>query len=162
MHLRTTPQHILAITVAAAALFATPAMARAADSDLRASAKTSSLAGTPAPGQDLRGERARDAARTLTEAAPAVAKQDLRGEHARDAARTGTVAAPAAAKQDLRGERARNAARPGATPVIADPPALARNRKALPPLDSGPATWFIVLAALAGATAGVVRIRNVT
>jgi len=140
MHLRSTSRSLLAATMAASLLAATPALARTADESSRATVQTSSLAGTVSPGQDLRGEHARDAARGITGAPPATPKQDLRGEHARDAARL--TPAPIT-----------RAAAPAAQPA-----------KALPATDDdgGRAqTWLIVLVGLAGAaiaaggTAGV-------
>jgi hypothetical protein len=141
MHLRSTSRSLLAATMAASLLAATPALARTADDRGGSAAiRTSSLAGTVAPGQDLRGEHARDAARGITVAPPATPKQDLRGEHARDAARL--TPAPIT-----------RAAAPAAQPA-----------KALPAADDdgGRAqTWLIVLVGLAGAaiaaggTAGV-------
>lgn len=62
MHLRLTPQYVVAVALAAVALLASTATARPLPPDLRAEAATSSLAGTHAPRQDLRGEHARDAA----------------------------------------------------------------------------------------------------
>jgi hypothetical protein len=63
MYLRSTSRSLLAATMAASLLAATPALARTADEGSRATVQTSSLAGTVSPGQDLRGEHARDAAR---------------------------------------------------------------------------------------------------
>jgi hypothetical protein len=135
-----TTRSLLATAIAASLLVATPALARTTDDGARAAARTSSLAGTVSPGQDLRGEHARDAARAVT-ITPATPRQDLRGEHARDAART--------------------------TPMPATPPAdtPAQPVKALPVADSDgglPATWLLVLAGLAGAAlaaGGTVRVR---
>jgi hypothetical protein len=66
---RTTLKHTLAAAVAASALAASPALARPidfgpADAGSRSQSPTSSLAGTTdgLPKQDLRGERAKDAA----------------------------------------------------------------------------------------------------
>ena len=68
---RTTLKHTLAAAVAASALAASPALARPidsvpADAGSRSQSPTGSLAGTTdgLPKQDLRGERAQDAART--------------------------------------------------------------------------------------------------
>jgi hypothetical protein len=60
---RTTLQHALVAALAAGALVASPAIARPSDRVDRFESPTSSLAGTSSPGQDLRGEHARDAAR---------------------------------------------------------------------------------------------------
>jgi hypothetical protein len=144
MHLRSNSRSLLAATMAASLLAATPALARTTD-DGRGSAavRTSSLAGTVSPGHP---------------------SQDLRGEHARDAARGITVAPPATPKQDLRGEHARDAARLTPAPITRAAAPPAQPAKALPATDDdgGRAqTWLIVLVGLAGAaiaaggTAGV-------
>jgi hypothetical protein len=137
MSLRSTSRSLLAAGIAASLLASAPALARTADEGVR----TSSLAGTASPRQDLRGEHARDAARAITHAPPAGPSQDLRGEHARDAARLTPM------------------------PVTLPPDAQAQPAKALPATtndDGGRATtWLIVLVGLAGAaiaaggTAGV-------
>ena len=143
MHLRSTSRSLLAATMAASLLAATPALARTADEGSRATVQTSSLAGTVSPGHP---------------------GQDLRGEHARDAARGSTVASPATPKQDLRGEHARDAARLTPAPITRAAAPAAQPAKALPAADDdgGRAqTWLIVLVGLAGAaiaaggTAGV-------
>ena len=59
MSLRSTSRSLLAAGIAASLLASAPALARTADEGVR----TSSLAGTASPRQDLRGEHARDAAR---------------------------------------------------------------------------------------------------
>jgi hypothetical protein len=136
MSLRSTSRSLLAAAIATSLLASAPALARTADDGVR----TSSLAGTVSPGQDLRGEHARDAARAITHAAPVTPSQDLRGEHARDAARLTPM------------------------PVTLSPATPAQPAKALPATkdDGGRATtWLIVLVGLAGAaiaaggTAGV-------
>ncbi len=163
----TTPRSVLGAAIAASLLLASPAMAKPADTAPRQAAPTSSLAGTVTPGQDMRGEHARDAAATVTLASPAAPTQDLRGEHARDAAATVTLASPAAPTQDLRGEHARDASRPPVTPAA--PPATGAP-KALPAVDgnsSRPDTWLLVALGLAGAvivaagTSGLVRARRI-
>lgn len=58
----TIPRSVLGAAIAACLLLASPAMAKPT-ADLRTEAPTSSLAGTAAPKQDLRGEHARDASR---------------------------------------------------------------------------------------------------
>src|SRR5215210_4719727 len=121
MSLRSTSRSMLAAAVAASLLASAPALARTADEGVR----TSSLAGTASPRQDLRGEHARDAARDITHAPPAGPSQDLRGEHARDAARLTPM------------------------PVTLPPAVQAQPAKALPATtsdDGGRArTWLIVL-----------------
>jgi hypothetical protein len=140
MSLRSTSRSLLAAGIAASLLASAPALARTADEGGGAAVRTSSLAGTVSPSQDLRGEHARDAARAITHAPPAGPSQDLRGEHARDAARLTPM------------------------PVTLPPDAQAQPAKALPATtdDDGRArTWLIVLVGLAGAaiaaggTAGV-------
>jgi hypothetical protein len=163
MSLRSTSRSLLAAGIAASLLASAPALARTADEGGGAAVRTSSLAGTVSPSQDLRGEHARDAARAITHAPPAGPSQDLRGEHARDAARA--IPIPLAPLQDLRGEHARDAARLTPMPVTLPPDAQAQPAKALPATtndDGGRATtWLIVLVGLAGAaiaaggTAGV-------
>jgi len=148
---------MLAAAIATSLLASAPALARTADEGLR----TSSLAGTASPRQDLRGEHARDAARDITHAPPATPSQDLRGEHARDAARA--IPIPLAPLQDLRGEMARDAARLTPMPVTQAADTPAQPARALPATDDdGRArTWLIVLVGLAaaaiaaGGTAGV-------
>jgi hypothetical protein len=136
MSLRSTSRSLLAAGIAASLLASAPALARTADEGGGAAVRTSSLAGTVSPSQDLRGEHARDAARAITHAPPAGPSQDLRGEHARDAARLTPM------------------------PVTLPPDAQAQPAKALPATtndDGGRATtWLIVLVGLAGAaiTAG--------
>jgi hypothetical protein len=141
MSLRSTSHSLLGAAIAATLLLASPALAKPVDADLRVAAGTSSLAGTPAPKQDLRGEHARDAERAITQASP---KQDLRGEHARDAART----PPMWASPDA------------SAPVAA---------KSAPVADAGggrPETWLIIAIGLAGAivlalgTTSAVRARS--
>jgi hypothetical protein len=148
MHHIQSLRSLLGAAIAATLLLASPAMAKPVDTDHRAAAPTSSLAGTVSPARHLGG--------TPT--------QDLRGEHARDAARAVTVAAP---KQDLRGERALEAAYPSPKPVT--PVAAAPVAKPLPAADTGgsrPDTWLLLLIGLAGCvlaaggTAGVVRTRR--
>ena len=60
---RITLQHTLAAALAASIVAASPALAKPTDRVDRFDSPTSSLAGTTSPGQDLRGEHARDAAR---------------------------------------------------------------------------------------------------
>jgi hypothetical protein len=62
MRPRSTLKHTLVAALAASALVASPALARQVDRADRYDAPTSSLAGTTTPHQDLRGERALDAA----------------------------------------------------------------------------------------------------
>jgi hypothetical protein len=141
MSLRSTSRSLLAAGIAASLLASAPALARTADEGGGAAVRTSSLAGTVSPSQDLRGEHAPNAARAITHAPPAGPSQDLRGEHARDAARLTPM------------------------PVTLPPDAQAQPAKALPATtndDGGRATtWLIVLVGLAGAaiaaggTAGV-------
>jgi hypothetical protein len=59
---RITLKHALVAALAASTLAASPALAKPTDS-IRYEGRTSSLAGTTTPKQDLRGEYARDAAR---------------------------------------------------------------------------------------------------
>jgi hypothetical protein len=76
MNLRLTPHYIFALALLTVALLASSAHARPPAADLRSEAPTSSLAGTHAPQQDLRGEMARSAAtdpRPFPEAAVAPA-----------------------------------------------------------------------------------------
>ena len=136
------PRSLLGAAIASSLLLASPAMAKPMPMDQRAEAPTSSLAGTVTAKQDLRGERARDAALAVTHAAPAGPEQDLRGEHARDASRPPVT--------------------PAAPPVASAP-------KALPAAgDNGsrPDTWLLVVIGLAGAvivaagTSGLVRARR--
>jgi hypothetical protein len=78
---RTTLPHALVAALAAGALVASPALARPNDGVDRFDSPTSSLAGTTSPGQDLRGEHARDAARaaeTPVQPAPPTWPQDPR------------------------------------------------------------------------------------
>ena len=63
MSLRSTSRSLLAAGIAASLLASAPALARTADEGGGAAVRTSSLAGTVSPSQDLRGEMARDAAR---------------------------------------------------------------------------------------------------
>jgi hypothetical protein len=142
MSLRSTTCRPLVAAALAAGLLAAPAaQARVADEGNRSATQTSSLAGTVSPGQDLRGEMARDAARTDSQAAP--------------------VTAP---KQDLRGEMARDAARPA--PVVTTSGPVEPAPKTVPAGDDdGPQTWLILLgltgAAIAAAgAAGAVRHRR--
>ena len=120
-----------------------PPPARAPPTRAPASAAhTSSLAGTVSPGQDLRGEHARDAARAITQA-PAAPRQDLRGEMARDAARPVPVTTTGPSQP---------APAPKSLPALADD-------------GNGPQTWLILAgiacAAIAAAgTAGAVRHRR--
>jgi hypothetical protein len=126
MSLRSTSRSLLAAAIATTLLASAPALARTADEGVR----TSSLAGTVSPGQDLRGEHARDAARAITHAAPATPSQDLRGEHARDAARLTPM------------------------PITRPADTAAQPAKALPATgtdDGRSRTWLIVLVGLAGA-----------
>jgi hypothetical protein len=63
MSRRITLQHTLVAALAASIVAASPALAKPTDRVDRFDSPTSSLAGTSSPGQDLRGEHARDAAR---------------------------------------------------------------------------------------------------
>ena len=143
MFIITTPRSLLGAAIAACLLLASPALAKPVDVVTRTASPTSSLAGTVSPGQDLRGEHARDAALAVTQAAP---KQDLRGEHARDAARPAPIRA---------------------TPVATDPAPARSAPDAGTDTDTGGIdTWLVVLLAATGAaiaaagTAGAVRLRR--
>ena len=142
MSLRPTRRSFAAAALAASLLAAPAAGARTPDEGTRDAAPTSSLAGTVSPGQDLRGEHARDAARVITHAPPAPG-QDLRGEMARDAARPVPVTTTGPSQP---------APAPKSLPALADD-------------GNGPQTWLILAgiacAAIAAAgTAGAVRHRR--
>ena len=132
MSLRTTSRSLLAAAIATGLLASTPALAKPVDESTRSAARTSGIAGTVSPEQDLRGEHARDASWP----APG---QDLRGEFARDS--SWPTPEQIAAAADTPAQPAK------AVPATSD--------------DGRARTWLIVLVGLAGAaiaaggTAGV-------